>query len=411
MGEKKCGLLGEKLSHSFSPQIHRLLADYEYSLFPTPSEKVEEFITKGDWYGINVTVPYKEKVIPYLDCISPEAKKIGAVNTVVRDKDNRLCGYNTDFYGFSYLVDFCGFDVKGKKCIILGSGGSSKTVFNVLQAKEAGEIVVISRRGENNYDNINIHSDAGIIVNTTPVGMYPENYQKLIELRDFPQCRGVIDLIYNPEKTPLLLDAEKLGIKHSNGLLMLVAQAKAASEIFTGEKISDTAIHTILSGLRREMLNVVLVGMAGCGKSTVGKILAEKTNREFLDTDDIISQNGKTPAEIITTKGEAEFRKIETEVVRQTGKQRGKIIATGGGVVTVKENYPPLHQNGIIIFINRSPKLMTSENRPLSEKYGVENLYNSRLPMYREFCDRETDGDKTPQEVAQDILDILKTIM
>lgn len=411
MCTKYCGLLGEKLGHSFSPQIHALLADYEYKLYPMPVQEVEDFMKNGTWDAINVTIPYKETVIPFLDTISDEAKTIGSVNTVVRDNYNRLHGYNTDFYGFSYLVRSAGFEVDGKKCIVLGSGGSCKTVRCVLESFGAREIITISRSGENNYDNISRHYDAEIIVNTTPVGMYPNVGKIPIQLDKFTKCQGVLDLIYNPALTSLLLKAESLGIKHANGLPMLVAQAKRACEIFQNTTLDDSLIETVLSKLRLQMMNVVLVGMPGCGKSTVGAILAKKLNHELCDTDEEVTKSGRTPAEIIKSDGEAAFRKTETEAVCAVGKLSGKIIATGGGVVTREENYIPLHQNGKIIFIDRSPALLTSENRPLSQSVGIQKLYNDRLPLYRKFADATIISDSTAEEAAEKIIKVMESLI
>ena len=411
MRAKHCGLLGEKLSHSFSPQIHALMADYEYRLFPTPVEQVEDFMKNGTWDAINITIPYKETVIPFLDTISDEVKAIGSVNTVVRDENNRLHGYNTDFYGFSYLVKSMGFDISGKKCIVLGSGGSSKTVRGVLNSLGAREIITVSRSGKNNYDNLSLHYDAHIIVNTTPVGMYPNVGKAVIELCHFTKCEGVIDLIYNPALTALLLQAESLGIKHSNGLPMLVAQAKRACEIFRNTVLEDSIIETVLSKLRMQMMNVVLVGMPGCGKSTVGKILAQRLAHELCDTDSEILKSGRSPSEIIKSDGEPAFRKIESEVVACVGKLSAKIIATGGGVVTREENYIPLHQNGKIIFIDRAPELLASDDRPISQSVGVQKLYNERLPMYKRFADYTVISNSTPEETAEKIITALEKII
>lgn len=411
MCAERCGLLGEKLGHSFSPQIHAMLADYEYKLFPMPKEEVENFMKNGAWDAINVTIPYKETVIPFLDTISDEARSIGSVNTVVRDKNNRLHGYNTDFYGFSHLVKSMGFDISGKKCIVLGSGGSCKTVRCVLNSFGVREIITVSRSGENNYDNIARHYDAEIIVNTTPVGMYPNVGKKLLDLEKFEKCEGVLDLIYNPATTALLLDAERLGIKHSNGLPMLVAQAKKACEIFNGTTLDDATIETVLKKLRLQMMNVVLIGMPACGKTTVGKLLAQNLSHDFCDIDEKIAESGRTPAEIITSDGEAAFRKIEGDAVSEIGKQSGKIIATGGGVVTRDENYVPLHQNGKIIFIDRSPERLNSDGRPLSKSVGVQKLYAERLPLYKKFADATVDGNATPENVVDGIIEILEKIL
>lgn len=411
MCAKHCGLLGEKLSHSFSPQIHALLADYEYKLYPTPKEQVENFIKNGAWDAINVTIPYKQAVIPFLDTMSDEARAIGSVNTVVRDTNNKLHGYNTDFYGFSYLVKTMNFEIMGKKCIILGSGGSCKTVRCVLESLGASEIITISRNGENNYDNISRHYDAQIIVNTTPVGMYPNVGSSPIRLDSFTKCEGVLDLIYNPALTALLLEAERLGIKHSNGLPMLVAQAKKACEIFQNTVLEDSITETVLSKLRMQMMNVILVGMPGCGKSTVGKLLAQKLGHKLYDSDIEISKSGRTPSEIITSEGESEFRKIESQTIADMGKMSAKVISTGGGAVTREENYIPLHQNGKIIFIERSPALLACDGRPISQAQGVQKLYRERIHMYKSFADATVINDTTPEETAEKVIKALEKLI
>ncbi len=410
MCAKICGLLGEKLGHSFSPQIHSMLADYDYSLFPTPKDELEKFMKCARWDAINVTIPYKESVMPYLDFISDEAAEIGCVNTVVR-KGDKLYGYNTDFYGFEYLVKSSGIEIKKRKCLILGSGGASKTVKYALEKMGAGEIIKISRNGPNNYDNLHIHHDAQVIVNTTPVGMYPDNLKSPVKLCNFKKCEGAIDVIYNPAMTAFLLEAQKLGIKFAGGLTMLVAQAKKASEIFEDTFIDDGVMEEIISKLRRQMMNIVLIGMPGCGKSTDGTILAQKLGRELIDTDQEIAKTGRTPAQIICEDGEEAFRKAEHTAILETAKLSSKIIATGGGAVTRRENYAPLHQNSIIIFIDRAPDLLTSENRPLSQSKGIEKLYRERLPLYKEFADATVNGNGTPHGVADEIIKAMEKLL
>ena len=318
----KCGLLGRKLGHSYSPQIHGMLGDYSYELFEKEPEEIEKFLRFGDWSGINVTVPYKKAVIPYLDELTPSAKMLGAVNVIVR-RDGKLIGHNTDYFGFQTMLDACKLRIQGKKALVLGSGGASNTVTAVL--KHAGmNVVVISRTGENNYSNLHLHEDASLIVNTTPVGMYPATGISPVDLALFPNLEGVLDVIYNPARTKLLLDAEKRGnLVCANGLLMLVAQAKEAAEWFTNSVISDTVIEPILRTLESRMQNIVLIGMPGCGKTTIGKILAEKTGKTFADSDQLITElAGKSIPEIFAEDGEDVFRNRSSGAV-------GKAVRSG----------------------------------------------------------------------------------
>lgn len=400
--DKKYGLLGEHLSHSFSPQIHRELADYPYALYEVERENLCDWVKNNNLSGYNVTIPYKQAVMPYLDEISDCAEKIGAVNTVVRRKDGTLFGDNTDYYGFGYMLSKLGVDVKGKKAVILGGGGASKTVQAVL--KEGGaEYVVVDLNLENNYDNIHLHYDAQIIVNATPVGMYPKTGVSLVNLEDFKNCCGVCDVIYNPANTALLLQAQRLGIPSVNGLSMLVAQAKRAAEIFTDCELSDDVIEDIRAQVEAQTLNVVLVGMPGCGKSTVGRLVAKALDREFLDCDqEITSATGISPSEIIKTKGEAEFRRIETQILADICKQSSLVIATGGGAVTISDNKDIIRQNAVVVFIDRDIRLLATDDRPLS--VNLSELYNKRLPMYEDFADAKVDGNKTAEAVAEDVV-------
>lgn len=398
------GLLGEHLPHSFSPQIHKALGNPNYTLFEKTPNEVEAFLKEKPFKGINVTIPYKQTVIPFLDVISPEADKIGAVNTITV-RDGKLCGDNTDYYGFAHMVKKSGIKIKNKKCLVLGNGGASLTVQAVLTDMGAREVVVVSRKTKNNYENIYNHFDSEIIVNTTPVGMYPNNLQTLVNLENFSKLSGVLDVVYNPLKTKLILDAIDMGIPYATGLSMLVAQAKKAHELFFDTQIDTFVCEKIENALAMEMCNIVLVGMAGCGKSTVGKALAQRLNKTLVDTDDLVEQTENKPIpEIIAEKGEGYFRGCETSAVISAGKEKGQIIATGGGVVTRQENYRPLKQNGIIVFINRDADLLPTNNRPLSQLHGVKALYESRMPMYRQFADIEIDGNGTVDEVAERIV-------
>lgn len=400
------GLLGEKLGHSFSPEIHSMLGNYEYRLFEVEKNELENFIKHGEWNGINVTIPYKKEVMPFLDEISENAQKIGSVNTVVRRSDGTLFGDNTDYYGFLYTVKRSGINFFGKKVLVLGTGGASLAVKAVISDLNAREIISISRSGENNYQNIKNHADADIIVNTTPVGMYPKNLVSPVKVSDFTHLSAVFDIIYNPQKTQLVLDAEKLDIPAFSGLSMLVAQAKRASEIFFDKEIDDSVTEKILKKVSTDMKNIVLIGMPGSGKSSIGTFLAEKTGREFLDTDEeterIVSLS---PAEIIKTQGEKNFRKIENEAVKSLCKLSGKIIATGGGVVTNNDNFDAIRQNSTVFFINRDISVLPTDNRPLSQKNSLDDMFKIRLPLYRKFCDFEIDGNGTIEEVAQRILE------
>lgn len=389
----KCGLLGRKLGHSYSPQIHRHLGDYSYGIFEKEPEELEDFLRNGDFRGLNVTMPYKKAVIPYLDALSPTAQKLGAVNTIVRREDGSLIGHNTDYFGFQTMIRKSGLDIQGKKCLVLGSGGASNTAVQVLTELGAN-VVIVSRSGINNYENLHLHLDATLIVNATPVGMYPNTGTAPLTLDTFSQLEGVLDLIYNPARTQLLLDAEQRGIVAQNGLLMLVAQAKEAAEWFTGLSIDDRCIDEIHTLLRRQMENIILIGMPGCGKSTVGKLLGEKLNKEFVDSDNrIMELAGKSIPDIFSQDGEEVFRLLETQVLSELGKQSGLIIATGGGCVTRERNYPLLHQNGIIFWLTRKLDKLPTQGRPLSQSNSLEMLYSKRAPLYNRFADCIVDND------------------
>ncbi len=396
------------MEHSFSPQIHSLIGDYEYKLYPMPEEAVAPFLKDCPLDALNVTIPYKETVIPCLSRISDEAKRIGSVNTIVKEADGSLSGYNTDYFGFTAMLNYYGISVSGKKVLILGSGGASKTAQAVTADMGAREVVVISRKGENNYGNLYLHRDAEIIVNTTPVGMYPKNGESAVNLADFPNCEGVADIVYNPGRTALLLQAEEMGINCAYGLSMLAAQAIKAAEYFFDTAYPDSLLPHVLSGVAARMRNVVLIGMPGCGKSTVGRIIARKLGKELLDCDAVITEKtGKAPAEWIVECGEARFREIETEVLRDITKTSGKVIATGGGAVTVAENRALLRQNGSTFFINRNIELLATKGRPLSGGIEVRRaLYEKRLPLYRSFCDEEIPSyaGSTAEKIADQII-------
>lgn len=403
------GLLGRKLGHSYSPMIFDLMGGYEYLLHEQEPEGIEDLLKNGDFDGLNVTIPYKKEVLQYLDEVDELALRLGSVNTIVR-RDGRLVGHNSDYYGFASMVKRTRIDVAGKKVLVLGSGGASVTVRAVLEDLGAN-VVIVSRTGENHYGNLHLHADAAVIVNTTPVGMYPNTGTAPLDVSRFPELEGVLDLIYNPARTQLLLDCEKYGIPGYNGLWMLVAQAKKSAEWFLDQELPDSIIRTIHWKLRDRMENIALVGMAGCGKSSIGRLLAKETGKEFVDSDaEIELLAGKTIPEIFAQDGEEEFRRLETEVLTQLGKRSGLVIATGGGCVTRERNYPLLHQNSRILWLKRCPTRLPTEGRPLSQKTTPAKLYDQRKPMYKAFGDAAIDNDGTRGETLTEILNILEVL-
>ena len=405
----KCGLLGEKLGHSYSPQIHSMLADYEYKLFEKSPEELEDFLKSGEFDGLNVTIPYKKSVMPYCAELSPTAAQIGSVNTIVRRSDGSLYGDNTDAFGFENLIVHNGIEVKGKKALVLGTGGASVTAQAVLKNLGASEVVVISRKGEDNYENIAKHADAEIIANTTPVGMYPNNGKAAVDLAQFPKLSGVLDVVYNPARTALLLQAEKLCIPCAGGLYMLVSQAKRSCELFTGKSIPDSEIDRIERVLSHRMQNIVIIGMPGSGKTAVSTMLAERLGRKIFDTDTIVSEKaGVTIPEIFAAQGEVGFRKLETEATAEVGKLSGNIISTGGGVVTVADNYELLHQNGVIVWIERDTNKLARDGRPISLSSDLNELYAARLPLYERFADIKADNNGDINDTVNAIMEMIK---
>lgn len=392
---KRYGLIGARLSYSYSPLIHRELGDYEYDLCETKADDLGRLLLSPDYDGFNVTIPYKKTVMKLCDVVSDEARKIGAVNAVVRTEDGKLAGYNTDYFGVKYQLEHNDIDVEDMKCVVLGDGGVSVTIQELLKDLHAKEVVVISRKGEDNYNNLYRHYDAEILVNATPVGMYPDNGSCLVDITKFRNIKGVIDVVYNPYRTKLILDCMENGIPCAGGLEMLVAQAKQSSEIFTGNQIDDDEIETILDELKRKVLNNVLIGMPGAGKTFLGRKMAEKQGKRFIDIDDMIIQHeGASIEEIFQQKGEAYFRKVETEMLKLACKEAGCVIATGGGVIKTKENYNIVKQNGVVIWIKRDLDKLETDGRPLSTSTGVEQLYQERKDEYKRWSDYYIDNNQ-----------------
>lgn len=412
----KFGLLGEHLGHSYSPRIHGLLHGEAYGLCEVPPENVEAFLAGTELDGLNVTIPYKRRVMGCCASLSETARKVGCVNTLVRGPEGWR-GYNTDYDGFRHLLMAGGLNPAGWKTLVLGSGGASLTARTVLKDLGAAEICVMTRHlpehpsaeagiSYDTYDRAERHADAELIVNATPVGMYPNNGASPVDLGLFPACRGVADVIYNPARTALLMQAEERGIPWAGGLGMLVAQARRSAELWLGREIADRRVEEICGQLARETENIVLIGMPGSGKTSIGERLRAETGRVLIDTDEEVARMaGKPVPALILEEGEAAFRRLETLAIAEAGKQSGRIIATGGGCVTREENYPHLHQNGRIFWIRRDPALLPTEGRPLSQAESVRTLYERRKGQYARFADRTVENDSTVAEAAARILE------
>ncbi len=405
---EKFGLIGRTLKHSYSKIIHNLLGDYEYELYELEPEKVGDFVKNSGLKGFNVTIPYKKDVMPYLDRIDQSAKLIGAVNTVVNN-NGVLTGYNTDFKGMVYMLRRAGIDVKGKKVMILGSGGTCNTAISVVKYLGAKYILVVSRSGEVNYDNYLEFNDAQIIINTTPVGMYPNNYDCPIDLTTFNDLSGVVDVIYNPNTTMLSLYAKQKGVKYTNGLPMLVAQAKYAYEYFFNAKIGDGLIDEVLDNLLKNTLNVVLVGMPGSGKSTVGKQLAKQLDFDFIDIDEqIVECEKRDIPTIFEQSGEQYFRALESQVIKEVAKRTKTVIATGGGAVKDVQNYFALKSNASIFWLDRQIENLATDGRPLSKDLNaVKELYEQRKGLYQAFADYKIDNNGTVQQAVKGVIEKL----
>lgn len=399
------GVLGRKLPHTFSPQLHAEFGDYEYGVIEKEPEELEAYMTGGSFRGINVTIPYKKDVIPYCHELSDIARATGSVNTIYIGDKGKLIGDNTDYYGFCYMIKRAGIKVVGKKALILGSGGVSGTVHKALKDLGAREIVIISRTGENNYENIDRHSDAEIIVNTTPVGMFPDAGRSVIKVKDFPKLEGLADLIYNPIRTKLVRDAEKAGIKAIGGLSMLAAQGAKASSHFGGRQISEAEIEAVTRKLESDNGNIVIIGMPGAGKTSVGRKLAELLDKEFIDADEYLQlQEGRTTVDIINTDGMESFRQLEIGYAGELMKNKGYVIAMGGGVVERVKNYDTIRENGYVIHLKRALEDLPTDGRPVSQKDGVQSIYNRRFKLYEKWSDvsiNNTGIEETASKLAR----------
>lgn len=402
MGETLYGLLGRKLGHSWSAPIHRALGCGDYRLYEVEPEQLAGFLARENVGGLNVTIPYKRDVIPFCQELDEGAKAIGSVNTIVRGADGKLRGYNTDLAGFRLIAKKAGADFSGKKVVVMGDGGASLTVQAAAKMGGAREIAVISLEGPDNYQNLpERHSDAEILVNATPVGMWPRVEGQLVDLTIFPRLSAVLDLIYNPLRTNLLLQAEALGIPCCGGLPMLVEQAVKAEEHFFGKPIPETAGEEIFAKLWQDQANIVLIGMPGCGKTTVGEALARLSGKPFIDLDlEIVRRAGKSIPDIFREEGEPAFRELESQVLAEFAGKDGQIIATGGGAVLREENRAALRRTGRVYLLRRALEKLPTDGRPLSQAGDLAKMYQDRLPAYTAAADLAVDNDGEIEQAA-----------
>ena len=379
------GLIGAKLGHSHSPRIHGAFFDYNYILRELTAEELPGFLERRDFKGVNVTIPYKQAVIPFCSALGETARRIGSVNTLVVRPDGSLYGDNTDHYGMCYAIRRAGIDLAGQHVLVLGSGGTSLTARAAAADLGAARITVVSRRGPVDYTNVYDLQDAGAVINTTPLGMFPNNGTSPLDLSRFPRLTGVVDVVYNPLRTALLLQAEALGIPHTNGLDMLVAQAKLAGELFTGGTVSDGKLDAVCREMTAQVTNIILIGMPGSGKSTVGRAVAKALGRTFYDADAVIEERaGRSIPEIFAEEGEAAFRALEHQVLSDLGRRNGVVIATGGGAVCFERNLPPLWENGRVYCLRRPVDTLPTAGRPLStSRQRLVEMERERAPFYR----------------------------
>lgn len=403
----KFGLLGRTLGHSYSPRIHGALGNPHYELFEREPSQLQAFFADPELKGINITIPYKVNALEACDVVDPRAERIGCVNTMVR-KDKKWYGYNTDYDGFVFTLNHAGIDVSNKDCIILGDGASSATVHVALEDLGAKSIVHLSRKTEPFYgDAPNYYKTAQIIINCTPIGMYPHNPANLIDITQFTKLEGVVDLIYNPRRTILLLQAEMMDIPHCDGLPFLVAQGVEAANHFQDESFGTKEIEQILRDMRREKENIILIGMPGVGKTTVGKAIGEAMGRPWIDADQELEKEIGDISTYITEQGEPAFREKETEVIAKLGTQTGLVISTGGGCVTIPQNYAHLRQNGRIYQLTQPIENLSTSGRVLSSG-GLERLRELeeiRTPMYESFAQCIVEHNRNAPETVATILE------
>ena len=403
----KFGLLGRTLGHSFSPRIHNALGNTNYELFEREPSQLQEFFANPELQGINITFPYKVNALEACDVVDPRAERIGCVNTMVR-KDGKWHGYNTDYDGFVFTLKHAGIDVSGKECIILGDGASSATVHVALEDLGAKSITHLSRKTAPLYtDAPNYYETAQIIINCTPIGMYPHNPASLIDIMQFSKLEGVVDLIYNPRRTVLLLQAEMMDIPHCDGLPFLVAQGVEAANHFQGESFGTKEIEQILRDMRREKENIILIGMPGVGKTTVGKAIGKEMGRTCIDVDQELAKEIGDISKYITEQGEAAFREKEAEMIAKLGTQTGIVISTGGGCVTVPKNFAHLRQNGRIYQLTQPVEKLSTSGRVLSSG-GIERLREleeTRTPMYESFAQCIVEHNRNAPETVSAILE------
>lgn len=412
MSSQRFGVLGRTLGHSYSPIIHATLAGLDYTSFEKEPEEIVPFLASSEWDGLNVTIPYKRTVVPYLDELTERAQRLGNVNTIWRDDAGRLHGDNTDYLGFKMLVESTRVDVSGNTVLVLGATGGAGTTASIVLEDMGANVITVSRKGNVTYNDLDAYADAVLIVNCTPVGMYPSCPSSPIDLGPFTKLEAVCDIVYNPARTGLILQAEKRGIPAVNGLLMLVAQAAEADRHFCGAMISAERIAEVTDLLTNTEQNIALIGMPGSGKTRVGEQLANLLGREHVDIDKALQQRlGTSCSSYILENGEAAFREQETIVLSEIARSSRLIISTGGGIVTREENYPLLHQNSVIVMLNRKLEELSHKDRPITARDGVYKLAETRMPLYRAWSDLIIDSRESAESTARAITEILPTTL
>lgn len=412
MSNRPYGVLGRVLGHSYTPVIYKELAGLDYRKFEREPEDLAAWFSSDEWQGFNVTIPYKKDAVKYVDELSPIAARLGNINTVTRLADGRLRGDNTDYYGFKVLIESLGLDLAGKKAVVFGgNGGAGSTAVVVLQDMGM-QVVIIDRTGDNTYENLDKHADAALAVNCTPVGMFPNCPAAPCTLDAFPALEGLVDIVYNPARTALMMEAERRGLPNEGGILMLVAQAAQAVERYTGEVIDMDRIIDVTQRLSATEQSIALIGMPGCGKTRIGAQLATKLGREFVDIDRALEDElGCTCAEYIEREGVEAFREQETAMLAKTAAQSGLVVSCGGGVVEHEANYELLHQNCNIVMLDRPIDELSKKDRPITARDGIEALAERRLPRYRTWADHTVEVLDRPEHTAEAIIHALPAML